>query len=101
MTALAAGSVVQSVDWLAIAPPAVTAVAALAVLVADLFLPDRRKPLLGWGAVAGLALAALALLPLLDGDRSTFCRAQGTGVCSYAADEFTLVVQFLVLGERC
>lgn len=68
-----ATSLVQSVDWLAVAPPTIAALAALAVLVADLFLPERRKHLLGWGAIAGLALAALALLPLLDGDRSTFC----------------------------
>lgn len=37
----------QSVDWLAITPPTLTAVLALAVLVTDLFLPERRKPLLG------------------------------------------------------
>ncbi|GHF48389.1 NADH-quinone oxidoreductase subunit N [Streptomyces morookaense] len=92
------GSLVQSVDWLAIAPPTVTAVVALAVLVADLFLPDARKPLLGRIAVAGLVLAGLSLLPLLGGDRSTFCLTTGTRVCSYTADHFTLVIQFLVLG---
>ncbi|MGK5548029.1 NADH-quinone oxidoreductase subunit N [Streptomyces sp. URMC 127] len=94
------GSLIQSVDWLAVAPPTVTAVVALAVLVADLFLPEERKPLLGAVSVAGLLLAGLALLPLLDGDRSTFCL---TGVsdrdaCSYTADHFTLVIQLLVLG---
>lgn len=92
------GSLVQSVDWLAIAPPTVTAVVALAVLVADLFLPEERKPLLGRIAVAGLVLAGLSLLPLLGGDRSTFCLTTGTRVCSYTADHFTLVIQFLVLG---
>jgi NADH-quinone oxidoreductase subunit N len=91
-------SLVQSVDWLAIAPPTVVAVVALAVLVADLFVDGRRKELLGWVSVAGLALAALALLPLLDGDRSTFCLTGTADVCSYTADRFTLVVQFLVLG---
>ncbi|MGC5565696.1 NADH-quinone oxidoreductase subunit N [Streptomyces sp. FR-108] len=93
-----AQSLVQSVDWLAIAPPTVVAVVALAVLVADLFVDGRRKALLGWVSVAGLALAALALLPLLDGDRSTFCLTGDADVCSYTADRFTLVVQFLVLG---
>ncbi|MEU6811964.1 NADH-quinone oxidoreductase subunit N [Streptomyces sp. NPDC046831] len=93
-----AASVIQSVDWVAVAPPLITAVAALAVLVADLFLPDARKPLLGRVSVAGLAASALALLPLLDGDRSTFCVTGQAGVCSYTADRFTLVVQFLVLG---
>jgi NADH-quinone oxidoreductase subunit N len=37
------------------------------------------------------------LLPLLDGDRSTFCLNGDTRVCSYTADRFTLVIQFLVL----
>lgn len=91
-------SAVQSVDWLAIAPPTVTALVGLAVLVADLFVPEARKPLLGWVSVAGLAVAALTLLPLLDGDRSTFCLPGNPRVCSYTADHFTLVIQFLVLG---
>ncbi|EGX61670.1 NADH dehydrogenase I chain N [Streptomyces zinciresistens K42] len=93
-----AESLVQSVDWLAIAPPTLAAVVALAVLVADLFLPDARKPLLGWACVAGLAASALLLLPLLDGDRATFCLPGDSQVCSYTADRFTLVIQFLVLG---
>ncbi|GAQ56670.1 NADH-quinone oxidoreductase subunit N [Streptomyces acidiscabies] len=97
MSALAQ-SVVQSVDWTAIAPPTVTAVVGLAVLVADLFLPDARKHLLGWFSVAGLAAATALLLPLLDGDRATFCAADDPRACSYTADRFTLVVQFLVLG---
>ncbi|MEU2726724.1 NADH-quinone oxidoreductase subunit N [Streptomyces griseoviridis] len=94
----AAANLVQSVDWLAIAPPTLAALVALAVLVADLFLAERRKALLGWVAVAGLAASALLLLPLLDGDRATFCLAGDADVCSYSADRFTLVVQFLVLG---
>ncbi|TVZ77122.1 NADH-quinone oxidoreductase subunit N [Streptomyces sp. BK340] len=91
-------SVVQSVDWLAIAPPTIAAVVGLAVLVADLFVPEARKPLLGWISVAGLAAATLMLLPLLDGDRSTFCLPGDASVCSYTADHFTLVIQFLALG---
>ncbi|MEU9184044.1 NADH-quinone oxidoreductase subunit N [Streptomyces sp. NPDC048484] len=93
-----AQSLVQSVDWLAIAPPTIAAVVGLVVLVADLFVGEKKKALLGWVSVAGLALAALALLPLLDGDRSTFCLTGDTDVCSYTADRFTLIVQFLVLG---
>ncbi|WP_369357318.1 NADH-quinone oxidoreductase subunit N [Streptomyces sp. cg2] len=91
-------SLVQSVDWLAIAPPVLTAAVALVVLVADLFLPAARKPLLGWVATAGLAAAALLLLPLLDGRRHTFCLTGTPAACSYVADHFTLIVQFLVLG---
>ncbi|WUD73816.1 NADH-quinone oxidoreductase subunit N [Streptomyces sp. NBC_00510] len=92
-----ATSVVQSVDWAAIAPPGIVAAAALIVLVADLFLPDGRKqPLVGI-TLAGLVLAGLSLLPLLDGDRTTFCLVGSPADCSYVADHFTLVVQLLVL----
>ncbi|MER5887251.1 NADH-quinone oxidoreductase subunit N [Streptomyces sp. NPDC001941] len=97
MTTVAAG-LVQSVDWLAIAPPTLTALVALAVLVADLFVPERNKQLLGWTAIGGLAAAAALLVPLRRGDRSTFCLTGDPGVCSYTADHFTLVIQFLVLG---
>ncbi|MFJ8791024.1 NADH-quinone oxidoreductase subunit N [Streptomyces sp. NPDC102462] len=93
-----AESLVQSVDWLAIAPPTVAAVVGLGVLVADLFVPDAKKAVLGWCAVAGLAVSALLLLPLLDADRSTFCQTDDPRLCSYTADRFTLVIQFLVLG---
>ncbi|MFD7918867.1 NADH-quinone oxidoreductase subunit N [Streptomyces sp. NPDC059740] len=88
----------QSVDWLAIAPPTLTALTALAVLVTDLFLPERRKPLLGAVTLTGLALALLSELPLLDGGRRTFCLTAHPGVCAYAADHFALAVQVLVLG---
>jgi NADH-quinone oxidoreductase subunit N len=91
-------SAVQSVDWPAVAPPTLTAVTALVTLVADLFVPAARKPLLGRLSVAGLAASVLLLLPLLDGDRSTFCVTGQAGVCSYTADRFTLVIQLLVLG---
>ncbi|MGV9561912.1 NADH-quinone oxidoreductase subunit N [Streptomyces sp. NPDC003480] len=90
-------SLVQSVDWLAIAPPTIAAVVGIVVLVADLLLDQRRKPLLGWVSVAGLAVAALMLLPLLDGDRATFCLTGDPHLCSYTADRFTLVIQLLVL----
>ncbi|MFE7896506.1 NADH-quinone oxidoreductase subunit N [Streptomyces sp. NPDC057424] len=93
-----AASLVQSVDWLAIAPPTIAAVVALVVLVADLFVAEHRKALLGWASVAGLAAATVMLLPLLNGDRSTFCLTGDAAVCSYTADRFTLVIQFLVLG---
>ncbi|MFE9767770.1 NADH-quinone oxidoreductase subunit N [Streptomyces sp. NPDC005808] len=94
----AAQSLVQSVDWLAIAPPTIAAVVGLIVLVADLFLGAAKKPMLGWVSVAGLAAATLTLLPLLDGDRATFCLTGDGDACSYTADRFTLVIQLLVLG---
>ncbi|RSS78415.1 NADH-quinone oxidoreductase subunit N [Streptomyces sp. WAC06614] len=88
---------VQTVDWLAIAPAALPAAVALVVLVADLFLSERRKAFLGWTALAGLAASTALLLPLRGGDRSTFCLTDAPEVCSYTADHFTLVIQFLVL----
>ncbi|MFE2304052.1 NADH-quinone oxidoreductase subunit N [Streptomyces sp. NPDC059445] len=91
-------SLVQSVDWLAIAPPTLAAVVGLVVLVADLFIGEARKAVLGWTSVAGLAASALLLLPLRDGDRATFCLTGATDTCSYVADRFTLVIQLLVLG---
>ncbi|MBW5483458.1 NADH-quinone oxidoreductase subunit N [Streptomyces bambusae] len=103
MTALlttAAGpgaSLVQTVDWLAIAPATLPAVVAVVVLIADLFLDRRGKPVLGWISIAGLAASLALLLPLRSGDRSTFCLADAPTACSYTADQFTLVIQFLVL----
>ncbi|MFJ3214467.1 NADH-quinone oxidoreductase subunit N [Kitasatospora sp. NPDC086801] len=107
MTSLAVanpGSLIQSVDWVAIAPPLIAAVAALAVLVADLFLPERHRKWLGRLAAAGLALALIALLPLTGGSpRATFCvqnvaGGSDNGGCSYVADHFALVFQLLALG---
>ncbi|PWK73161.1 NADH-quinone oxidoreductase subunit N [Streptomyces sp. CG 926] len=92
-----APSLVQSVDWLAVAPVVITAAVGLVVLVADLFLVERHKPLLGWISVAGLAAATATLVPLRAGDRSTFCLTGDPEACSYVADHFTLVIQFLVL----
>ncbi|MFC5910846.1 NADH-quinone oxidoreductase subunit N [Streptacidiphilus monticola] len=96
------GQLIQSVDWLAIAPPLIAAAAALVVLVADLFLPTARKPVLGLLSIAGLALALLSLIPLHAGTRSTFCLRTASGAvdptaCSYAADHFALLFQLLVL----
>ncbi len=96
------GGLIQSVDWVAIAPPLITAVAALVVLLADLLLPDRHKRLLGPLTAAGLLLALLSLLPLTGGrPRSTFCLRDAVaapGGCSYVADHFALVFQLLALG---
>ncbi|MBM9504836.1 NADH-quinone oxidoreductase subunit N [Actinacidiphila acididurans] len=90
-------SLVQSVDWTALTPVVIPAALSLAVLVADLFLPRRHAPLLGWLSAAGLAAALLTEIPLRDGHRTTFCQTGGAS-CSYAADHFALVVQALVLG---
>ncbi|MEU3715827.1 NADH-quinone oxidoreductase subunit N [Streptomyces californicus] len=98
LAAADAPSLVQSIDWLAVAPPTLTALAALVVLVADLFLPAPRKRLLGYGALTALAAALALLIPLRAGDRSTFCLTTGVQACSYTVDHFTVVIQALVLG---
>ncbi|GAA1188790.1 NADH-quinone oxidoreductase subunit N [Kitasatospora gansuensis] len=91
------GGLVQSVDWVAIAPPLIAALAGLVVLVADLFLKGSQKKALSWLAIGGLTLALASLLPLALGDpRSTFC-VSGAG-CSYVVDHFTLAFQLLALG---
>ncbi|MFJ9518915.1 NADH-quinone oxidoreductase subunit N [Kitasatospora sp. NPDC101801] len=91
------GALVQSVDWVAVAPPLVAALAGLVVLVADLFLKGSRKKALSWIALGGLTLALAALLPLALGDpRATFCVTDGD--CSYVVDHFTLAFQLLALG---
>jgi NADH-quinone oxidoreductase subunit N len=90
----------QGIDYAAVAPPLILAVAALGVLMADLFLPARRRGLLGrisLGAVLA-ALAAVAALGVGGGTRRTFCLPHGGAVsCSYVVDDFTLVFQVVVL----
>ena len=95
---LLAESSVQSVDWLAISPPTIAAVAGLAVLVADLFLPERGKRLLGPVSAVALLISALPLLLLRTRDLATFCLPDRSHTCSYSADTLALVLQFLVLG---
>ncbi|MGW8379222.1 NADH-quinone oxidoreductase subunit N [Streptomyces sp. ODS28] len=97
VSAAESASAVQSVDWLAIAPPTVVAAAALVLLVADLFLDGRRKRLLGPAAAAFLVIAALPLLALRTRSAKTFCLTASPETCSYQADTFALVIQFLVL----
>lgn len=100
---------VQGIDYAAIAPPLIVAVAAVVVLMADAFGASRRVvgALSGAALVAGLGAAvALTTQPA----RRTFClppglRGEGAGAgggpqasCSYVADDFTLLFQVLVLG---
>jgi NADH-quinone oxidoreductase subunit N len=93
---------VQDIDYAAIAPPTLLAITALAVLLADAFLPVRRRPLIGYGALAGVvaALGATALLAAglvrAGKPRRTFCLPDDRG-CSYVVDEFTLLLQAVML----
>jgi NADH-quinone oxidoreductase subunit N len=93
-------AVAQGVDWLTIGPAALTAVTAIAVLVADLWLPRRAAAVLTTISVAGV-LAALAVVVLLWGEvRGTFCISGPPGSlesCSYVVNPITLVFQAVVL----
>src|SRR3954453_10354778 len=93
-------SVVQSIDYAALAPPLVVALVGLGVLVLDVFLPDARKQISGWLAVGGLLVASVLLLPLTDHTRSTFCVPVGGGFflpsCSYVVDDLALAFQAIV-----
>src|SRR4029453_6116196 len=93
-------SVVQSIDYAAIAPAVIVALTAFVVLVADLFLPPPRKHLLGWLAGLGVVAALVALLPLWDSPRQTFCLPPpNAGLCSYEVTNLTLILQLLALGR--
>jgi len=92
-------SLVQTIDYAAIAPPLIVALMALAVLIADAFAPALRS-LPSWLSAAGLGAALLALLPLRGEPRGTFCVGAPTGqvrACSYVVNELTLVLQLIVL----
>ena len=90
----------QGVEWLTVGPAVLTAVTALAVLVADLWLPRRAAPVLTTISVAG-TLAGLVVVGMLWGDaRNTFCIAGSPGElesCSYVVNPITLVFQAVVL----
>jgi NADH-quinone oxidoreductase subunit N len=93
-------SLIQSIDYAAIAPPLITVLTGLAILVIDLFLPPSRRPMLAWVAIAGLVVALGSMLPLRGDPRGTFCLPPGDGVrlCSYVVNDLTLIFQLLMLG---
>lgn len=97
---LAAPSLVQPVDLLALGPVLVTALGALVVLVADLFLPADRRRLAPVAGLAVVVAAALVLVPSAAVGGATFCVPGSTEAvlaCSYAVDSLTVAVQVLVL----
>ncbi|WP_243773813.1 NADH-quinone oxidoreductase subunit N [Actinomadura barringtoniae] len=104
MTATATAAttaMIQGIDYAAIAPPLILAVAALGVLLADAFDVPRR--IIGLLSGGSLAIALLSVVLLATGDRrATFClpgqlRGNGPRSCSYVADDFTLLFQGIVL----
>jgi NADH-quinone oxidoreductase subunit N len=92
---------IQGIDYAAIAPPLIVAVAALGLLLADAFDVPRR--VLGPACCGALGAALIAVIALAPGDRrATFCvpdalRGGGPRSCSYVTDDFTLLFQGLVL----
>jgi NADH-quinone oxidoreductase subunit N len=107
-------SLVQNVSYAQIAAPLIVAAGAVAVLLAELFLPPKRKSLVSWLSLLVLAGAAAPDIALWPGRTvGTFCMPRsavvglyslGTGTpqglpgtCSYVADRFTLIFQFVAL----
>ena len=92
---------IQGIDYAAIAPALVLALAAIGVLMADAFGAPRR--ILGFVTLGAAAAGLVAVIALaFGGTRSTFClapglRAGGPPSCSYVADDFTLLFQGVVL----
>jgi NADH-quinone oxidoreductase subunit N len=93
-------SVVQDIDYLAVAPPLVVALVAVAVVVVDALLPAARRAVTGWLALGGLVVAGALLVPLAGDRRETLCVGGGGLVlpsCSYVVEDLTLVFQALVV----
>ena len=94
----------QDIDWSAIAPPLVLAVAAVVVLLVDAFAgpPRSRQAALVPATLTVLAVVAAAVptLRLVGDPRQTFCverRLDGPVRCSFQVDGFTLVLWAVVL----
>jgi NADH-quinone oxidoreductase subunit N len=91
----------QTVDWLTVAPALAVAGTALAVLLADLWLPAKRAAGVLTGVSVAGVLIALVFVGLLWGDaRATFCTGGGDAgfaSCSYVVNQLTLAFQGIVL----
>jgi len=89
---------VQTIDWLAIAPPLLVAVVAVLVLVVDAFTVGTRWRAAGAVSLAGLLVAGVLAVPLVGERRETFCLpAEAGSACSFVVDELTLAFWFVVL----
>ncbi len=81
---------IQSIDYLALLPTLIVAVAAVAVLMADAFGATRQIV----GLLTLVTLAAAGALLVAGRGRSTFCSGRS---CSYVVDDFTVLFQAIVL----
>ena len=87
-------SLIQSIDYAALSPALVLAVAAVVVLVVDLFLPEERRPVASWlSLLAALGATGCASWLATEPTRSTLCFPGGR--CSYVTDDFTVYFQLL------
>ena len=93
---------IQGIDYAAIAPPLILAVAALGLLLLDAF--DAPRRVLSLLSAGSLLAALIAVIALATGERrATFClpdglRDGGPPSCSYVVDDFTALFQVIVLG---
>ena len=89
-------SLVQSIDYAAIAPVLALAITAVVVLLADLFVTNRRTDV-----AVGLSLVGVAVgigwtcWLATDSARATFCLPGGR--CSYVTNDYTVFFQLLFL----
>ncbi len=81
---------IQSIDYLAILPTLIVAVASVAVLMADAFGASRQVV----GLLTLASLVAAGALLVAGRGRSTFCSGRS---CSYVVDDFTVLFQAVVL----
>ncbi len=94
-------NVIQEIDYAAVAPVLIVAVAAIGVLLAGAFELGARW--LGWLTALALSAGLVAVFALVPGEvRRTFCvpetlRGDGLESCSYVVDAFTLLFQGIVL----
>ncbi|WP_232835388.1 NADH-quinone oxidoreductase subunit N [Actinocorallia populi] len=94
-------NVIQEIDYAAVAPVLIVALAAVGVLLAGAFELGARW--LGWLTALALSAGLAAVFALVPGEvRRTFCvpetlRGDGPESCSYVVDQFTLLFQGIVL----
>jgi NADH-quinone oxidoreductase subunit N len=98
--------VTQDIDWLAVSPPLVLALAAVVVLLVDAFAgPPRSRPAAlvpAWLTVLAVVLASAPAVRLWGASRETLClpfppAAGAPASCSFGVNELTLVFWGVVL----
>ncbi|HEX4654229.1 MAG TPA: proton-conducting transporter membrane subunit, partial [Mycobacteriales bacterium] len=89
-------NLIQSIDYAAIAPVLALAIAAVVVLVVDLFVTSRRADIAAGLSLLGVGVGIGWAGWLATGStRSTFCLPGGR--CSYVTDDYTVFFQLLFL----